>query len=154
MTTRAQRQRLISVEDVEARFDNASVRATWCKAHSKQPLPADFSQHVRSCVRAYLEWASMPSAGEMGLELRRLYDRLIIAVELRDRERAARALEQTPEDVLSEMKRRFPGQIPSLADIRRMPVRHLSQRLRLSTPHDGIDVAKEFLGHCVSGAEV
>src|SRR5690349_7049990 len=118
MTTRAQRQRLISVKDVEARFDDAFVREMWCKAHSKQPLPANFPQHVRSCVRAYLEWASIPSAGEMGLELRHLYDRLIIAVELRDRERAARALEQTPEHVLRELKRRFPGQIPSPADIR------------------------------------
>src|SRR5690348_1710171 len=100
MTTRMQREHLKGFKQIDALIDDAFVAETWSRARPKQPL-LDFPQHLRSSVRTYLEWASIPSAGEMGLELRRLHDRLIIAIELRDCESAARALEQTPKDVLS-----------------------------------------------------
>jgi hypothetical protein len=140
MTTRVQRERLISLDRIDAAFDNDFVAETWCNAYPEQALPADFPSHVRSSARAYLELASITSKGELSLALKRLHDCLIPAIETRDRERAARALEQTPENVVSELRRRFPGKVPSPEDIRQ--------------PSLSFECAKVLLGSCVRGAEI
>src|ERR1700720_80734 len=140
MTTRLQRERLKPLTHIDALFEDEFVAEKWARAFPKQPLPADFPNHVRSCVRAYLEFASSPSRGEVGRALTQLHNRLMAAIQLGDREGAAAALEQTPERLLDDLRRRFPGQIPSPEDIRRS--------LR------GINLAKDFLGFCVSAAEI
>jgi hypothetical protein len=140
MTTRLQRERAIPVEEVDSRIDDEFVNHVWREARPKQPMPADFPRHCRSCVRAYLEEVSRPSQGELSLALRRLYDRLIPAIESHDMEPAARALEQTPSHVLAEFCRRSPSKIPSADDLRQAG--------------RGIDFAKDLLGMCISGAEI
>ena len=139
MTTRLQREHLIPVEEVDARIDDDFVARIWHEAYPKQPLPDDLPSHVRSCARAYLGFASIPSRGELGLGLRQLHDRLTPAIKAHDGERAAEAFEQTPGGVLAELQRHFPG-IPSADDLRR--------------PDRGIECAKDLLGCCVSGADI
>lgn len=140
MTTRSQRERLISLHDIEARIDDVFVAETWYRAFPKEPLPADFPPHMRSSVRAFAEQALVPSNGEMGIALKKLHDRLIVAIHFSDRERAATAIEQTPKAVLDELRRRSPSPLPAPQDIR--------DCLR------GIDLAKEMLGCCISGAMI
>src|SRR5438477_12007642 len=145
MTTRAQRRHLKFVGDIDALFDDDFAANIWSKAFPKEPLSADFPPHVRSSVRSCIVLASVPSHGEMALELRRLYDRLIPAIELGDHERAARALEQTPKDVLDEWKRHVPGQVPSPDDIRRKSMRGWRSSARVRGPRGGIALGKEHL---------
>ena len=141
MTTRLQRERIIPVGDVDVHFDDAFVATMWREAHPKQPMmPAYYPSQLRSSARAYVELASRPSLGELGIELKRLHDSLIRAIEALDLERAAAALEQTPRRVVEELRRRVPGGISSPDDLRR--------------PGCGIECAKDLLGWCVSGAEI
>ena len=140
MTTRLQRERLKPLAQIDGLIDDEFVAGAWSRAYPKQPLPANFPNHARSCVRASLAFALVPSRGEIGRALNQLHNRLMAAIRLDDRERAATALEQMPESVLVYLQHRFPGQIPLPDDIR--------GSLR------GIDLAKASLGFCVAGAEI